>query len=79
MEPQSHLTALQREAHLNQMELQKRLDQGKGTADAYPRHVKSYVQFWEVDQERRCRRGPYPSKSAGTPYRCLQGITFSRA
>lgn len=64
---QSHLTTLQHEAHLNQMELQKRLDQGKGTADAYPRHVKSYIHFWEADQARRAAEDPTHQKVLAHP------------
>lgn len=67
VKPQSHLTALQREAHLNQMALQKQLDQGKGTADAYPRHLKSYVHFWDADQERRVAEDPTHQKVPAHP------------
>ena len=67
VKPPSHLTVLQHKAHLNQMELQKRLDDRKGTADAYPRHLKSYVQFWEADQERRATKDPTHQKVLAHP------------
>ncbi len=30
----------------------------KGTEEAYPRHVKNYVKFWEDDQDRRANADP---------------------
>lgn len=52
---QISLASIQHEAHLNRLELQKGMAKGKGTDEAYPRHVKNYVRFWEADQERRLK------------------------
>jgi hypothetical protein len=56
--PLSHLTPLQIEAHNNRLALQNRMDKGKGTDEAYPRHVKNYMKFWEADQDRRIEEDP---------------------
>lgn len=45
------LSIIQLEVHANRLELQQGLDKGKGTEEAYPRHVKNYVKFWEDDQD----------------------------
>lgn len=58
LQPSSHLSLIQQEAHLNRLELQKRMDQGKGTDEAYPRHVRNYIQFWHADQNRRQEENP---------------------
>lgn len=53
--PTPRLSLIQQEAHINRLELQKQQDRGKGTDEAYPRHVKCYVKFWEADQDRRSK------------------------
>jgi len=52
------LTEIQHAAHLNRLALQKQMTEGKGTEDAYPRHVKNYETFWAQDQDRRARENP---------------------
>jgi hypothetical protein len=52
------LTEIQHAAHLNRLALQKQMTEGKGTEDAYPRHVKNYELFWVQDQDRRARENP---------------------
>lgn len=49
------LVLIQNEAHLNRLQLQRQMDKGKGTNEAYPRHVKNYEKFWEADQDRRAK------------------------
>jgi hypothetical protein len=39
------------QAHLNRLALQTKLTEGKGTEDAYPRHIKNYENFWNAYQE----------------------------
>ncbi|KAF8956321.1 hypothetical protein BDZ97DRAFT_1671824 [Flammula alnicola] len=56
--PAAYLSSIQLEAHTNRLALQKQQDKGKGTDDAYPRHVKNYVRFWEADQDRRAKENP---------------------
>ncbi|KAF9476573.1 hypothetical protein BDN70DRAFT_812067, partial [Pholiota conissans] len=46
------------EAHRNRLKLQEKQDKGKGTEEAYPRHVKNYVEFWNSDQDRRAEEDP---------------------
>ena len=61
------LASIQHEAHLNRLELQKGMTKGKGTDEAYPRHVKNYVTFWEADQERRLKDNPTYTKIPAHP------------
>ncbi|KAF9471271.1 hypothetical protein BDN70DRAFT_901472 [Pholiota conissans] len=56
--PSNPLAQIQEEAHLNRLALQQTLDKGKGTEEAYPRHVKNYEKFWEADQDRRTKLDP---------------------
>lgn len=50
---ESALKILRLEAQQIRLDTQDTLDKGKGTEEAYPRHVKNYEKFWEADQERR--------------------------
>lgn len=52
------LAHIQNEAHLNRLQLQQQMDDGKGTNEAYPRQVKNYEKFWEDDQNRRAKLDP---------------------
>ena len=52
------LTDIQQAAHLNRLALQKQMTEGKGTEDAYPRHIKNYETFWAQDQDRRVKENP---------------------
>jgi len=52
------LTDIQQAAHLNRLALQKQMTEGKGTEDAYPRHIKNYETFWAQDQDRRAKENP---------------------
>ncbi|PPQ70700.1 hypothetical protein CVT25_010617 [Psilocybe cyanescens] len=52
------LSPIKARAHLNRLALQADMDRGKGTESAYPRHVKSYLKFWEADQDELARDNP---------------------
>ena len=61
------LARIQNEAHLNRLRLQQQLDNGKGTNEAYPRHVKNYEKFWEADQNRRAKLDPNHIRTPAHP------------
>ena len=61
------LTRIQNEAHLNRLQLQRQMDKGKGTNEAYPRHVKNYEKFWEADQDRRAKLDPNHIRTPAHP------------
>ena len=46
------------QAHLNRLALQSKLIEGKGTEDAYPRHIKNYENFWNAYQEGEVKKNP---------------------
>ena len=46
------------QAHLNRLALQTKLTEGKGTEDAYPRHIKNYENFWNAYQEGEVKKNP---------------------
>lgn len=61
------LTDIQHAAHLNRLALQKQMTEGKGTEDAYPRHIKNYESFWAQDQDRRARENPNHHRISAHP------------
>lgn len=61
------LARIQNEAHLNRLQLQQQLDNGKGTNEAYPRHIKNYKIFWEADQDRRAKLDPNHIRTPAHP------------
>lgn len=61
------LVLIQNEAHLNRLQLQRNMDKGKGTNEAYPRHVKNYEKFWEADQDRRGKLNPNHVRTPAHP------------
>jgi len=63
----SLLTDIQHTAHLNRLALQKQMTEGKGTEDAYPRHVKNYETFWNQDQDRRVKENPNHCRISAHP------------
>jgi len=63
----SLLADIQHSAHLNRLALQKQMTEGKGTEDAYPRHIKNYEAFWMKDQERRAKENPNHCRISAHP------------
>ena len=61
------LTDIQHSAHVNRLALQKQMMEGKGTEDAYPRHIKNYESFWAQDQDRRARENPNHHRISAHP------------
>jgi len=57
-EPNDPLASIQTQAHLNRLALQTKLTEGKGTEDAYTRHIKNYEKFWNAFQEGQVKENP---------------------
>ncbi|KAF8057163.1 hypothetical protein FPV67DRAFT_576935 [Lyophyllum atratum] len=49
---------LHQQTHQNRLALQEDMTSGKGTEEAYARHLKEYHAFWAEDQVRLCREDP---------------------
>jgi len=47
----SSLAKLKEEAHANRLAIQQQLVEGKGTEEAYRRHIKNYLSFWSGFQD----------------------------
>lgn len=52
------LTRLDDESHLNRLALQREMVEGKGTEEAYARHLKSYAAFWDMFQAQNMAKDP---------------------
>jgi len=52
------LAKLKDEAHANRLAVQQRLVEGKGTEEAYGRHIKNYLVFWSSSQDRKVEEDP---------------------
>ena len=52
------LSKIKDQAHANRLTIQQQLIEGKGTEEAYTRHVKSYLSFWSSFQDQKIKEDP---------------------
>ena len=52
------LAQLKDEAHANRLAIQRQLVEGKGTEEAYRRHVRNYLAFWSGFQDQKVSEDP---------------------